>query len=308
MQRRALHKGHSPNGDPLDPDEAGFACAVVCGSCGHLQWPDHRDSPHRRDALATTSDLPRCSHCNDQAWIDLAPESTAFELRKSEKATLRMLLGHRALVGVSVFLGAWLGIWMGALFFEIWPLLGIPVGVLAGTAGALGTYWLEKKAIGPLPTLPSRWAMALPPADMETQELRGIPRPRGDLLTSPITGQPCLGYELGIRDDPDPTGKLPTWTLLEQRVIDFELDGHTFEGAETHLDLARQYLGSDESLELQDPARLYLRQRGFGRTTPAPHIYETIVPPATEVVLLHSKERAILRLAPKGLPEARPED
>ena len=306
LQRRALHKGPGGGGDPLDPDEAGFTCAVVCGSCGHLQWPDHRNSPHRREADAGTSGLPPCTNCGDQAWIDLAPESTAFELRKSERTSLGFFRHRKVQLAMSVVFGAWLGFWLGGAIGDIWPLLGLPAGLLTGTGAALGMYALEKKALGEAPKLPARWTMALPPAELRDEPVRGIPLPKGDLLTAPITGRPCFAYEVGIRDTPDADGKLPTWILLEQRVVDFELDGQALDGSSVHLDLDREYLGSPEDLDLEDAAKIFLRQRGFGPTTPAPHVYETIVAADAEIVVQRGPQRSVLRMGPKALAAATP--
>lgn len=274
--------------------------ALLCSECGRLEWPEPVSaSPHRM--TEEVERRPACPHCESQAWIDLRRESTALAIRLGEEG---IASGESALVdtmrkaGLGVIVGSFVGILATSSL-----LVGGLVAGLAGVAGGLASVRLRKMSAAPTPVLPDRWSMALPPSQPPTEVVRGVPECAA-VLHSPLTGRPCVAYEIGLREDDDGQGELATWALLEQRVASMRIGERDVDPQVTFADVPRESLG-ELSPQLLDAAALeWLAERGYSAVGSSLRVFESIVPPDTEVVFSRGEAGAVLSRA-SNLPAVR---
>ena len=294
-QRRLLAKAAS---EP-ETDEAGFVCALVCGGCGQLCWPGsgHSADPHRREASPPAASLPACTHCGHRSWIDLRRESTALALRASETLGVQAKRTDRRRVVSTTVVATLIGALLG--FAMIGGAAGtIGLGVLVGLVGALVTIRQDRR-LAPAPLgLPRRWAMALPPSGSRALVARGKAEAHADLLRAPITGRPCLAYEVGARTDARADAPVSSWALLEQHVAELSVDGQALDPTQVHLDLRRERLGELGGLQLDERARVYLRQRGLWPAERSLELFESIVAPGADAEV-HADARAQVLRTPR---------
>lgn len=293
-RQRRLPRNHRPRPrDPAGPESRQPGDALVCGECGQLDWPEEVSSaqPHRRDGADGAARTEECSHCGEHAWIDVGRETTALMLHQHEERAAEGRIDWMGVARVGVgggTVGAFAGMFIGTLG---------GVSLLAGLSAVLAGAWVvrQHRRLAPEPSsLPSRWAMALPPAGPVGEVVRGPARPSGELLTAPLSGRRCVAYEVGVRHDDGGSAPASTWVLLEQRVAALEVGGQHVEPSTTHLALARQYLGPHGTVELDAAAEVFLRQRGLGSQSTALELFETIVEPEAEVVLERAEHGATL--------------
>ena len=230
--------------------------------------------------------------CGQHSWIDLGRESAALMLRQQEEHDQQARIGRRRSVARDALLGGM----VGALFG--FPVLGGSSGVLLMMLTALlaGSWSLRQQRWLGRPVLPWRWAMALPPAGAVTEVRQGPARARGDSIVAPLSGRRCVAYEVGVRHDDRGTEHAGTWALLEQCVAAIEVGGHAVDPESTHLVLPRQHLGSRSTVELDEAAEAYLRQRGLGSKAATLELFEGIVEADAEVRLELTGQGATLRL------------
>jgi len=279
------------------PEETELGGALVCGSCGQLGLASlGSGDPHRDQASALTR--APCSHCGERSWIDLGRPSNALALRTNEDDDARrteLVPGRaiaRGLMGLA--LGMFVGlIGGGGMAFAL---------VVAGLGGLVAVLLTVRSAqamrVDRPQSLPTRWTMVLPPAeDMQEVEriVSGSAEVRGELLRAPLSGRSCAAYEIGVRRDDDAEAPLATWGLLEQKIAELVVDGDRVDPARTRLDLPRQRLGSLLELHLDEPARVYLRQRGIGAEVVSVELFETIIEPGAEVSVAIGAQVSTLR-------------
>lgn len=256
----------------------------MCGSCGRLRWPDRGlGAPHRREAAGPEPERLPCTHCDETLWLDLGRPSTALALRSVEhdraQARGSFPLTFMATVLMGVPFGWFLALIVGA---GAWPqLLAGGLGGLLGGLIALRGH----RSVGAdeASALPARWAMALPPTAAPQQHARGEAVATGEPLRAPLSGRPCLAWEVGARPDDRADAPAQTWWLIEQRLCALEVDGVALDPERTYLERPRARLGTLGSLELDDSAQAFLRQRGISAEAGEVHLFETIVEPGAEV-------------------------
>jgi hypothetical protein len=269
---------------------------MVCGKCGQLAWPADVGGahPHREDVTSMALRLQQCSFCGADEWIDLRYEATALALRENEAVRRPSLALRRA----SLLLTAVFGVGVGAAAGLVAAIPWWGTTLLAAHLGALaGLLW--KRAHAPFPARrserPIRWAMALLPAGSSTEQIRGTVELCDEALRSPISGRRCAAFEVGVRDDEQADARPDTWRLLEQHLALVEVADQQVDQDSTHLELRRQFLGTIGSMDLDEAALVYLRQRGF---YPGDHglcVFETIVEPGAEVEVIRFEDGNVLR-------------
>ncbi len=266
----------------------------MCAECGRLTWREAVPaSPHR----TADDETPQrdCPHCGRRDWIDLRRESTALAIRQGEQGVAAAASPAMEAVrnaGFGVIVGAFVGLAATNSF-----LVGAILAGMAGVAGGLSSYRMRHRALPPKPALPDRWALALPPAGAPTQVTSGRASST-ELLRSPLTGRACVAYEVGLRQDAQPTGPLETWALLEQRVAPLDVDGMRVDPVAIFVELPRECLGQLSPEGVEAPAIEWLEERGFSAVGSSLFVYESIIGPDAPISIAISSDGATLSLAP----------
>jgi hypothetical protein len=154
---------------------------------------------------------------------------------------------------------------------------------------------------------PVRWHLPLPPrATLPAVRVRGAVAAAGELIVAPLTGRPCIAYEVGVRTDRDLSASLETWLLLEQRSIAFTVNGRSFAPNSVRFVLPRRALDVSR-LPAARVAR-FRKERALSPSDVALVVTETIVPPGTQLDI-HAAEvsfgvtiRKMLRAIPMDVP------
>ncbi len=262
-----------------------FPCAQLCDGCGLLHWSEEATAgdPHRR--LIEAGSL-RCSHCGGKRFIDLQVPtlsealvaSETYDRRASRRLALRIAgsVGVVGLAAVASFVAA------NAL-----PAFGAVVGLFGLASISLLVDWVRVDM--PKRALPRRWSMALPPHGQTVQVASGTVA-ADTTLVAPLSGRPCVAYEVAVRHDAKDDAKLSTWSLVEQRNVALEVGGTEVDANAVHLDLRR------ERLVNADPARVqqYMHERGLDPHAVDLVIYETIVEPGGSLRLQAGKDGALV--------------
>jgi hypothetical protein len=202
------------------------------------------------------------------------------------------MVGIGGIVVIGLLLALATGVGKGEPVFELMAmliavLLAIPGGFLAYRS--IHRYWSRTRAL----PYPGRWALALPAAD-HVAVVHGTLRSE-QLLRSPILGEACVAYEIGIRYDANGTGPLGTWLLLEQRCADFTLAEAAFDGARVFLEIPRRQIDvADDDPRLSH----FLHERGIRSGQETLYIYASTV---------HNHQAMVARTGSNGVVTLRPE-
>lgn len=253
-----------------------FPCLYLCTDCGRLVDPPATD-PNR--SLPDAG--PRaCPACGETGLADLrhTPTATALcELEQDERRSRVGVLGWLAAAVVSAALvAAAVGLALGAVLDHEGH-AGLRAALIVGPLALIAVPALLPVLRGLRPNQrrdrPRRWRMA-GPAHGRTRR-RGRGRVSGDeTLRAPLSGRPCLAYEVAVRDDPRRRARLSTWRLVEQRNAALRVDDFTVEPDEAILEPRRSVTYAGSVASFPSRVRNYLRMRGFVETETV-HVYET---------------------------------
>ena len=251
-----------------------------CPSCGEVGLID----PRQPD---TASALEAIDHRERLARI---PASTRSIVRGSSVAGL--VVG--AAIGIAILLGLYSGVGSVRPEYAVLALVGgLLIIVPLGSVGirAVWRLWVSSRALD----RPARWAFALPAATVGEESSGRIAC--DSPLVAPLTGRPCVAYEIGVRRDEDSTAPPGTWLLLEQRCADASIDGHRIEGDRVWLDLPRQIQPFEDPHD-EKLAHL-MHQRGLSPEREQLHVYESVVAEDSEVFVRRSDNGVtVLRVPP----------
>jgi hypothetical protein len=302
--RVALQKTHERNPDWTGPSMGGaapapvwetFDCYHLCRTCGYLS--------------ATADDV--CPGCGQRTWLDLRSLPAADALRQLEhEDRLRVPpdLVRRSQVAAGV-VGAGLGIAAalathGQGTSPIWSaVLGLVIlgGVLPLVGWPLARLWTALR-FRRRPRFPSRWRLPLPQGTGAAATIaNGQAVPRAELLTAPVSGRPCIGYELTVLFDTPGDLRPAMWLLEEERTIPFAIGGVEVPADRATLDLPRQAVNrSDGTLDAELVTRL-LRQRGLFTAEGDYLLHESIIEPGARYTLARpaSPAGAVLVIRPE---------
>lgn len=297
-QRRA--KMRSSQRDQDGPEFRRPDAAFVCGNCGRLGWPPARATdPLRRDAMQTRPELPPCPHCKEELWLDLGLATTALALRDHEDEAVRarrsLVTRAGGLAAIGSVFGWFLGLAAGG------GVLCLLIALAMAAIGALVVVRDHAQRHDRSELLPRRWSMASFP----TQSLTAVQGPielLAEPLRAPLSGRPCVAWEVGVRRDRDAEAPLGSWELLEQRIAAATVKGRCLDPEATMLDMPRRHFGTTPGCSLDDAAQVFLRRRGFGDTRFEAELYETIVEVGEGVALSEEDgHTSVLRPADKAL-------
>ncbi len=123
--------------------------------------------------------------------------------------------------------------------------------------------------------LPLRWRLALPNPALPSVPEPAQVLPQEDFITAPLSGRPCVAYEIGLREDDDSEGADGTWLLLEQAVGAFRIKGFDVPRGAARVRVGPRTLF--DARTAQDCARKqrFLRERGF--TGHSVRLFETVL-------------------------------
>jgi hypothetical protein len=261
---------------PLDLVE--FDCFFLCMACGHLSEPRVGD-PMRTDAQVGAQ---RCAMCSSPGLVDLRQnpmvhslcELEANDINHSRLGTAARYLGVIGLVGGLVGLLYWATTtnYEAEFLFALIFLVG---GLLVTKAA------VSLRGRSTPRALPRRWRMprtAKLPGAQAQRRVSGSVESDAELLRAPLSGRPCVAYEVAVRDDAKPTGSHASWRLIEQDNVDFSIGELEVAAGDGQLELRRELLAHGTIGSQGESTRRYLRMRGLLDSEDV-YIYETVLEP-----------------------------
>jgi hypothetical protein len=277
MDRRELAKARA--NAPIEAARAPFPCSLICTDCGALSDPVAVD-PHR----GLDGTRGPCPHCRHTAWADLANDDTAHAVAEGEGyegdrdrparritfVVLRLAVALALSVAcVHALVAAQTYSILFTMLTSLFCVLFVPALLI--TAG--------RELAQSRRRLPFRWALALPPATPQARApaFTGPATPNGEPLHAPISGRPCIAYEVRVRKAGAGVGTPAA--LVEQRCTDLVVEGQEIPGARTLLRVPANAL-TTARLEATD---VWLRSRGLLSTHGPWAVSETIIEPGQRV-------------------------
>ena len=271
----------------------GFECYELCMDCGYMVEPTQAD-PMRSDPFVDRS--KRCPACGVQGLADLRHTATAdslCELEGVDKSrstnqrfgrALGLVAGVTTLVGITVLMAVGDGSpTEAALAMAPMTLISLPMLVSLGTGGGS-----QQRS------MPRRWRLPMLGKGLHARprkRTRGRAEARvdgeewGDLLRAPLSGRPCLAYEVGVRDGADRRrASLDSWRLLEQDNVAFEVGGVSIARGQALLRLPRQLANKGMMMTSDTKTRQFMRMRGLPEAEVL-HVYETVLLPGQSVAV-----------------------
>lgn len=169
------------------------------------------------------------------------------------------------------------------------------VAIALGFAAVAGLVTARQRRMSePAPTcLPARWSFAPPPEGPIERIVEGPIDPLGELLQAPLSGRPCVAYELGVRRDRSAGAPLDSWLLLEHRIAPAAVAGEPLEIL-PHLRLDREPPIDADARDLAPAAVDFLRRRGIVLEGDPLLLFETVVLPGAHVRLEHRDDGTVL--------------
>lgn len=274
---------------------ADHPCGSLCSNCGYLRNPVI-EAGYR----VAAGDEPRgcCPSCGEEAWLDLRRDDVMLALSENESYALDRSVRSWALESASVLVlgsvGLFLGIMLAQLFLGTGAFMPAGLTTIATVLAAVAIIRRMYELGGPprARTLPMRWRWALPsPEPLRLDDVSV--ELSGDPLIAPLSGRPCLAYDIAVRPDDDGRAAVGTWLLVEQQTAPLEAGGRTISAGKAWLDLSVRELF--DVVSAADPHRVerFLRERGF--TPHDHHVFETIVPLGAVVRAKTEGGRVVIR-------------
>lgn len=233
-----------------------------------------------RDVVAMLRDV------DDSQAIARGPASGRAFARATVVAGLVAGASILGTVLVALFFGVGKGhqvAWLLSLMFGV--LILLPLG--ARGIGAAMRQWASTRAL----PRPARWALP-EPRGSETVVARG-PIECDEPMVSPLSGRPCVAWEVGLRRDADASGAPGTWWLLEQRCRDATVAGQAVLGSHARVEFPRQVYAGERGRTFED----FLQQRGLRDDHDGWHVFETVVEAGTDLIVTRAAND-IVRLRP----------
>lgn len=257
-------------------------CHWICLDCGYLV--PQTTAGYRHPADVEDSPTGPCIGCGRSSWADLRGEAVYEGLAERDDVWREVLAGSSGPVTPRVLwateaavIVAGSGVLLARPMVEVWPWL-----VLWGIALHLGWGLLRAWNRTAPPKGPARWRLSPAPRGRAGAAVRGSveavdPSVR---LTAPLSGRPCLAYEVAIREDAERDAPDHSWLLLEQQSTDLRIGGRRVEGSVLRLQLPRTPIRVT-----YDRLGSFLRRRGLCTSGRSLMLCETILEPGAAVDL-----------------------
>jgi hypothetical protein len=289
--RAALRKEVAKSG--RHPDLVEFDCFFLCMTCGHLAEPLSGD-PMRSQGPAAGG---RCPMCGEPGLVDLRHTPTVCSLsalEASEPQPSRWRRAGKVLGVLSVFalvsslgafvvhgqLGDELGLFAAGFILAALMMMSLPL--LPSLASVLTGVRRNRRV------LPRRWRLSRSALDLRGRSrLRAKVRGRAregsgsELLRAPLSGRPCLAYEVAVRDDASAARSYGSWRLVEQDNVGFRVDDLEVGRGQALLRLPRELASRGMLMSQGEATQRFMRMRGLLETEDV-HVYETILAPGAE--------------------------
>lgn len=265
-------------------------CHFLCLGCGYMV--PQRVGGYRDAAKAHDPPTDRCPGCGGHDWADLRSEAAMEWLGDGEHRWRRSRWRDFAddpPWPLAVLLLITTLVWVGFVPLALVPkLLATAAAVGVSIALVVRGQHRVRRRLG----RPARWRLALPrgaaapvaqgPVRAQTAEAT---------LRAPISGRPCLAYELALREDEELAAPARTWLLIEQAAVDLQVGDQRIAGDRVRLEIPRQMIrGRGEALAG------VLRRRGLSDVARDLVVCETIVRPGEPLqVLEHADGGTTLR-------------
>ena len=277
-----------------DPDLAPFECFLLCMACGHMTSPERSD-PMRGGAKPAHE--TRCSACGTTGLADLRHTPTVHSLTELEDDEAEPTIGQRVGRGVGVGSVLLVLATVGAAIFSD----GFGAIELMQAAAILIPLALIGMAMIPRVRgssegrkLPRRWRLpkfGLDRLGRRRKAARGVATTdTGDLLRAPLSGRPCLAYEIAVRGDDSPDRSFSSWRLVEQDNAEFRVGEVEVPRGGAVLRIPRELASAGVVSGEAEPTQHYMRMRGFLGSDEV-YIYETILAPGDDCRVLTGDEQ-----------------
>lgn len=255
-------------------------CHWLCLDCGHLVPQTTTVITYRRNAEDDPAQRPgRCLACGGVDHADLRQESVLEALleREADSARRRIRLQRRLRV----------------VLLPLALLFGLLVDPLRGP-WVMGVLYFVFRLHRVRLRLPRAARWSLPELEGHPQARhRGRVQPVAAPIVAPLTGRPCLAYEIRVCEADQPRD--PDWLLHEQHAVDLRVGEHEVRGDELRVWLPREQVEVDDGKLVA-----FLRRRGLVRPVDQRWVVlESILPADAEVELVRFSNHgaALARLA-----------
>ncbi len=269
---RALRR--SKGAPELTSDRWPFPCASVCGRCGALALPAEDTTDTTGDPMRRSPDPSkpnRCTHCDAPAstLIDLSNRGMATALVDTEVHDRKTHARRFRVIGLPLAGTVVLGTLAALALLWGGPVAGATLAAASLQRGATTVQrWVAQ---GKAPRHARRWAHHAKPQD-PVAKTSGLAT--GRLQSSPLTGRPCLAYDVRVVWDSESPNSPRELALHEQHTgtlhVGDEDASKAFLAVEPEFIPSSAILGSPEAIE-------YLAKRGLEPGDGAFTYYETLV-------------------------------
>jgi hypothetical protein len=291
MARRAAPRTRVHAGDFAGTPEAygrddwePYECFHLCLGCGYL----------------SESGKEHCPGCGAFTWVDLRRNLDADAIRRMERRGRQIV--PRELGRWAHLTAILLGLTTAALIaWSMWDEFKDGSGAVGLMMLLLGlfvtgsTAWFLPRLLAFVvfrrrPVFPMRWRLPLPlppPKLRPTLTSDGQVAPTEELISAPISGRPCVAYEVTVIFDTPGDLRPPMWVLEEERSVGFELGGHAVSRDRVTLDLPPAPVGEGDDEATDKKIARFLRQRGLFFAEGTFRLFEAIVEPGMTCRLEH---------------------
>lgn len=258
--------------------DAEFPCSRVCVGCGRLTEP-REAAPYRPGRAGMRPDP--CPHCGEVGLVDLGPATAVLALeralagdRPGRGSWRRRIARRTGAAGVAIATWGLFLLFVYFLYFDgsagergwvvdfVISLTPLMMLVLPGALMAVVALRREWRATTPR-VLPARWRFVIADAAPGVAVIAGPLVGEGQDLIAPISGQRCLAFEVGLREDDDGDAPLGSWLFVEQRSAPMRVGACSFDADGVRLDLPRREVPWPPEGPDRARAAHFLRARGF---------------------------------------------
>ncbi len=270
-------------------------------TCGYLvpqgQSTTRPVGAYRIEVAANDEVAPeRCPGCSEQTWGDLRQQAVVEGLHGLDEARDEFVAADRkmwwsATVDALALLTVVPALW----FADFGPATVAGLGVGLSTHLVLGLAAHRRRRASRVQCEhPARWRYAPHPRGRARNVRDGVARlrPGGTLLRAPLTGRPCLAYEVALANHTDIDRQASDWQLIEQHIAPMAVGDEVLVTENVRLKLPRTRVKADAKRLAS-----LRRRRGLPGSAEPTLVVESIVAPGA-LVRLHTHTGSGATLSP----------